>query len=93
MKNAMKPRQLAKRFLIGGFLTQGLRLISPEPVLLERLKALRLKKLTTEPLAGWPQIITDETWNRLYGKLESLARTLRSRPLASSLAKLIKDKS
>ena len=85
----MRPRQAVKRVLIGGFLTQGL--MSSEPVLLEWLKALRWHRLTTEPLARWPQLLTDETWNRIYGRLESLARTLRGRPAASALASLIRD--
>ena len=87
----MRPRQVAKRVMIGGFLTQGI--ISSEPVLLEWMKALRWRRLTMEPLAGWPQLLTDETWNRIYGRLESLAKTLRGRPAASALARLIQDES
>ena len=87
----MMPRQVVKRVLIGGFLTQGL--MSSEPLLLEWLKALRWHRLATEPLAGWPQLLTDETWNRIYGRLESLARTLRGRPAASVLTRLIQDRS
>lgn len=85
----MRPRQVAKRVLIGGFLTQGL--MSSEPVLLERLKAMRWHRLTTEPYARIPQILTDATWKRLTDLWENLARTLRSRPAASALASLIRD--
>ncbi|NQT08684.1 hypothetical protein HQ586_06370 [Candidatus Bathyarchaeota archaeon] len=67
--------------------------MSSEPLLLEWLKTLRWHRLATEPLAGWPQLLTDEAWNRIYGRLENLARTLRSRPAASALARLIQDES
>jgi hypothetical protein len=67
------------------------RIVSPEPVLLQRLKALRWYRLTTEPYARLPQVLTDTTWERLTDLWEDVARILRGRPLASALAEMVED--
>lgn len=75
--------------MTAGLLSQ---LVSYEPEILSLVSRLRWHRLSTPPFSKWPQLLTDETWNRLHGRLETLARTLRSRPAASTLARVIQDR-